>query len=706
MRVHPLLLAATLAGAAAAQSYVPPALVRVHPGEARAEAMRAVIEAGGQVVTRGRDHFEATLPQDRALLGVLADAPGARLELLDVDLDRQLERFADKADAGDYHTPAEVEAELAALAAARPDLVQIETIGTSVEGRPIQAARVSSRDAAADVPALLVCGMHHAREWIAVEVPLGILHDLVDRHDSDAATRELLATREVWIVPVLNPDGLEYSQTERRMWRKNRRPNEGGSVGVDLNRNWAYEWGGLGASPRPSSDTYRGPEAFSEPELRALRDLARREGVVASLSYHSYGELVLWPWGYDHDVAPDDATLADHARAMAALNEYEPMQSAGLYPASGDFDDWFYGELGAISFTIELGKSFVPPEEQIPTIVAANVRAARYYLAEAPSALPMFSHASPTGETNAAGPYPLAFRIARRHRVEPPQAVGVRYTAADGSTGEVPALPGEDGAYTAALPGTGLGSVAYHLAVTDAAGVARRFPAEEDWGFPVVESLTLLVDDDGGKGHERAYRAALADLGAPYQEVRTDGLTVADLLAARNVIWSCGDDSGTSLTTPERELITAYLAAGGELVLFGQDIGYATNGSAFLRDVLKARFEKDTVHATTLAGVGDGFLEGLSVTINQGEGQRQRYPDGLTSREGGAAVLAYEGKDEFAGVAVEGASKAALFGFGLEGVDGAEARRDLLGACLTWMDSVGETDRDRRRRRRAAAARR
>lgn len=366
--------------AAPAEVYDPPSLIRVHHEGPALETMHRVIEAGGDVITRGETWFEAVLPQTIALdSNAFSALTGrARGEILEENVDRQLDEFRGKADAGDYHTPAEVEAEIAALVEAYPEIIRKEVIGTTHEGRPVTAVRIGPEGEGR--PTFMICGMHHAREWISVEVPMGLIHQLVEGYDQDPEIRTLVDSREVWVIPVLNPDGLEYSQKNYRMWRKNRRDNGNGVYGVDLNRNWGYKWGQGGSSSSPSSSTYMGPGPFSEPELQALKALALREKPVASMSFHSYGRLVLWPWSWQYDEAPQDAVLAEHGRAMAKFNGYSPKQSSDLYPSSGDFDDWFHSELGAITYTFELATRFVPSESQIPGIVEKNLKALRYYL--------------------------------------------------------------------------------------------------------------------------------------------------------------------------------------------------------------------------------------------------------------------------------------------------------------------------------------
>lgn len=270
---------------------------------------------------------------------------------------------------GAYHSSLELETELRLLEAAYPQFAVVREIGRSLEGRPIYGLKVSDNPALdEDEPSFLVLGCHHAREWISVEVPLLLGRHLLENYASDPAIRALVDRGEIWIVPLVNPDGLEYSIHVYRYWRKNRRANSDGSFGVDVNRNYGYMWGydNVGSSPTPVSGTYRGTAPFSEPETDAVRRLFVSRDFRAVVSFHSYSQVILYPWAYVTDPSPKDAELADLARTMAGLiaavrgTVYAYGQSAGGigYTSNGDTADWTFAVTGAPSFTIEL-----PPED-------------------------------------------------------------------------------------------------------------------------------------------------------------------------------------------------------------------------------------------------------------------------------------------------------------------------------------------------------
>lgn len=295
-------------------------------------------------------------------------------------------------DAGAYHTYAELTADLQSLQSQYPQIAMLSEIGTSVENRKIWALKISDNVAQEEDEAeVLFIGGHHAREWVSVDVPLLLAQHLLQNYQSDAGVKQLVDNGQIWIVPLLNPDGHQYTVTADRLWRKNRRNNGDGSFGVDLNRNYSYEWGGPGSSGSTYSETYRGTEAFSEPETQAIRDLAVQHNFVAMLSYHSYSQLVLYPWGYTYSPAPDEALMDQMANAISDSirgvhgQTYVPEASSDLYLASGDATDWLYGERRSPSFTIELrprsaSPGFLLPDNQLLPTFEENLPAALYLI--------------------------------------------------------------------------------------------------------------------------------------------------------------------------------------------------------------------------------------------------------------------------------------------------------------------------------------
>lgn len=295
-------------------------------------------------------------------------------------------------DAGLYHTYEELINELQQLQMEFPDISQVLDLGLSIENRKIMAIKISDNvNMEEDEPEILIIGGHHAREWISIDVPFLITKHLLENYSDDTKIQSLINGGEIWIIPLLNPDGHQYSVTNNRLWRKNRRNNGDGSYGVDLNRNYSYQWGGPGSSGDTYSETYRGTAAFSEPETKVIRDLANEHNFLAMISYHNYSQLVLFPWGYTSTPAPDEALLDQLATTMADSIfdvhgvKYIPEQSSYLYLASGDATDWLYGETRTPSYTIELrpkssSPGFELPESEIQPTFEENLPAVLFLI--------------------------------------------------------------------------------------------------------------------------------------------------------------------------------------------------------------------------------------------------------------------------------------------------------------------------------------
>lgn len=352
-------------------------IARVTSTTARAPLARLLTSALGLDVWEVKPDF-VVLQADEFQAGRL-EAMGYDVEQLQM-VEPYLSTFATPAAVSGYHTVATLEEDLRRLAEEHPEIAELHRIGRSVEGRPLWALRIGERRGSDRKVAFLGC--HHAREWISVEMPYLLAEHLLENSATEPVER-WLQQGEVWVAPMVNPDGHEHSRTVNRLWRKNRRRNPGGSIGVDPNRNYGYMWGVLDISTSshvPSDETYVGPRAFSEPEVRAVRDLVSRELFGGVLSYHSYSQLILYPWGYTFEPIADEEDLREMrglADAMEGLirgvhgRTYTAQQSSDLYLTAGDTTDWTYGEFGVPSFTIELRPAsaleggFILPAAQI-----------------------------------------------------------------------------------------------------------------------------------------------------------------------------------------------------------------------------------------------------------------------------------------------------------------------------------------------------
>ncbi len=289
----------------------------------------------------------------------------------------------------DYRNHSEIKAALYGIETSHPLISKVYDIGDSWEktqglaDRDIIALKVSDKVSGdEDEPEVMIVGLHHAREWPTSEIVLEIAKNLTDNYGNDSRISWLVDNREIWIVPLVNPDGLDYALQYDEWWRKNRRLNYDGTYGVDLNRNYAGSmngdpegaWGGAGSSHDPSSEVYCGEFPFSEPETQAIRDLVLARDFEIALDFHSYGELVMWPWGYTTEVTPDDADLVRIGNELAALNGYTAEQSVGLYPTTGDSIDWHYGGADIYAFCFEVGREFHPDwTSDVLAIIAENI---------------------------------------------------------------------------------------------------------------------------------------------------------------------------------------------------------------------------------------------------------------------------------------------------------------------------------------------
>lgn len=296
-----------------------------------------------------------------------------------------------------YHTYEELTAAIRAVESRHPGLVRISSIGRSHEGRELWVAKVSDNVGADESePEVLLDGGHHGREHLSVEMAIAVLRHLTERYATDAAVKRRVDSTETWILFNLNPDGTSYDGggATYRDWRKNRQPTAGtGSIGTDLNRNYGWKWGCCGGSSgAPSHENYRGPKAWSAPEVAALkrfvdgRVVDGRQQIRMHLSFHSFGRVVVWPWAHSSAGVPDAddrAALAAIGSEMGRLAGYRAMQSHALYPTDGDQIDWMYGAHRIFSYTVELADRKYPPDEMVATETARAMPAVMYALDQA-----------------------------------------------------------------------------------------------------------------------------------------------------------------------------------------------------------------------------------------------------------------------------------------------------------------------------------
>ena len=357
---------------------------------AKADAKtRAAIQNGGYDVTESAAKGGPTLD----LVLTTREADRLRGQGVDLSLKRNgkgqtVRQQADAMAAGGYNVyrsydeQGGIRDELYALARRNPGIVKLEVIGKTLQGRDIIALKVTKNAkqvADGSRPAALYMGTIHAREWIATEVTRRLLHHFVDNYGKDAEITNLVDTRELWFMPVSNPDGYQYTFDTERLWRKNLRDNNGdGTIapgdGVDLNRNYDERWNydNEGSSTESSSDTYRGTAPASEPETQAHQDLINRLKFKFLVTYHSYGPLLLYAYGWQVQTPSfDDPLFIEYTGTDAhpAVEGFDPGVGADLYTTNGTTDDYAYAKTGALSWTPELeegceGCGFVFPDDE------------------------------------------------------------------------------------------------------------------------------------------------------------------------------------------------------------------------------------------------------------------------------------------------------------------------------------------------------
>ena len=293
---------------------------------------------------------------------------------------------------GGYFTYQEIQNKLDSMAILFPSLVKAKAPLDSLtrEGRPVYWLKISDNPSVDEPePEMLYTSVHHAREPNSVSQLIMYMYYLLENYNSNSEIKYLVDNLEMYFVPVVNPDGYIYNETTNPggggMWRKNRRDNLDGEFGVDLNRNYGYNWGfdDFGSDPSTASDTYRGDTSFSEPEIKNMQNFCNARQFKIALNYHTYGNLLIYPWGYDYNIyTPDSAQFVEYAKYLTSQNHYNygTANQTVEYTANGVSDDWMYGEQVSkpkiFSITPEAGDAangFWPPQNLIIGICKENI---------------------------------------------------------------------------------------------------------------------------------------------------------------------------------------------------------------------------------------------------------------------------------------------------------------------------------------------
>lgn len=381
-----------------------------------------------------------------------------------------------------YRTYEQIRSLLEQTAAQHPEIAKLVDLGDSWEktqgkaNRDVLALRLG-KGKPEGKPGIIFCGNHHAREIVTPEVVLRIIEMLVGGYGQDPEMTAAIDNLDIYLVPMVNPDG--HAQAARGAdWRKNTNLTTGGGTqigngpngpGVDLNRNYGFKWGGPGAATSPTSATFRGPSAFSEPETQAMKGLIDSRKFSFLMTYHSFSNLILWPWGHT-DAPPPDARLATIGKKLGELSGYKPEQSVELYPTSGDTTDYAFGQHGILSYTTEIGTwgdGFDPPYAKMAQFWKENERGARLLLKLTPN--PSWVNGPELRSAKVVG---------GQLEVEAPGATAVEaFVGLPGQDGQGVALKVAPGRATGAVPAQARQGQLLYVHAKDAAG---------HWGPPTA----------------------------------------------------------------------------------------------------------------------------------------------------------------------------------------------------------------------------
>jgi carboxypeptidase T len=283
---------------------------------------------------------------------------GAQVELLAASFKELYQNQPTLKTTPGFHDYQSTMDELIAIAAAHPDITRLDTIGYSVAGRVICSIKISDNpDADEDETPVFFAGNHHGNEVHSVEATLYQINHLVDHYLTDPEVTAWVNNMEIWYVPMVNPDGREAM----------RRAN---NHDVDLNRNYSFAF-----TPGGS----HGPEAFSEPETRAIRDLTKKYPPVMGLSYHTSGQYVLYPWTHTYDAAPDSSAMIYLGNLISESitftgGHYSLLQGGRWYFTAGEWCDYMYVTHNTLAFTVEMGTSQAPDYSVVPAMVESNLQ--------------------------------------------------------------------------------------------------------------------------------------------------------------------------------------------------------------------------------------------------------------------------------------------------------------------------------------------
>jgi hypothetical protein len=539
-----LILALGVAAPSRAVAQLRPLAVRVSgPAGLDSLARMGFEVAGVRLVAGGLEALVVASPETERLLargGYVAGPPAGAPAPAPASDSFAVFRSFDKPATG-------IRATLASWAAS-DTLIHVDSIGASGEGRPILAVKVGSAADASSRPNVLFMGTHHAREWVSTEVAMMLIRWLAD------SAPALLATRDIWVIPVENPDGYQYTFTTDRYWRKNRRPNGDGTFGVDLNRNYPAFWGydDAGSSGVTATETYRGPAPASEPEVQAVIAFHAAHPPVVSISYHTYSGLILYPYGFRPGALPPDLPLF---RALAGTDlapavsdnvpasfhaYYHPGPGWNLYPTNGEYTDWAYRAHGTIAFTPELTSGCCTPDSGLYygfVFPDDSALVARVFRDNLPFALAAIgAAANPALATGPTGAVPTPVRI---EAIWPETWVSLPSADPPPFSLTVRSPSGFVATRSLSTDSLARGQVRTLWRSDVSADQARALRVDGSGAAPVAELLSLAGAEDGDLGWDGWTRSADAVAGSwSWGTIVSDTLTSPAIdLAGRSRLW-------------------------------------------------------------------------------------------------------------------------------------------------------------------------
>ena len=329
-----------------------------------------------------------------------------------------------KKDVTGYRTYEQTVLELQQFESDNPNICKLYDIGDSwgktyldsgyteysIFDHDIWAMKISDNvETEEDEPSFYIFGIHHARELPTTEVAMGILNDLINNYGTDPDAQRRIDNSQIWFIPIMNPDGHKMVTSEFDVWwRKNIRDNNFSHTfpdtleGVDPNRNYGFWWGDNSTSEDPESYNYRGPEPWSEPEIQAIRNLLDSHHFVGGISYHCYGQGVLYPFAYDFNAIPHDKlslyelgrNIAESIITLSGTYNYL-YQSINTGGANmGLLEDYAYGQHGIFAYLIEMGTEFIPPYSVVQENILPNNLSGAYVLLDRANSSLLTGHIS------------------------------------------------------------------------------------------------------------------------------------------------------------------------------------------------------------------------------------------------------------------------------------------------------------------------